>query len=174
VCLTRILNFLIILTTIFFSNLILVSQSTYSQEDNSSPVTSNNTSNSTNNDGTGYILISLIVIAFIYLIYSKLRRRYGKHRERRYFPTSVKLDTKRKQQNKCAICKKNAAGIWQFDHKDGNRTNNSPNNCQALCPNCHAKKTYGPLKQEPKNKFSFQKLILASIVILIILFFVSR
>ncbi len=106
----------------------------HSQEDDSFPITSTNSSKATNSNDTGYFLIFLIVIAFIYLIYSKLRRRYGKHRERRHFPTSVKEDTKRKQNNKCVICKKNAAGIWQFDHKDGNRANNSPNNCQALWP----------------------------------------
>jgi len=29
----------------------------------------------------------------------------------------------------------------EFHHKDGNRSNNALWNCQALCPNCHARKT---------------------------------
>ena len=39
------------------------------------------------------------------------------------------------------------AGIWDYDHIDGNRSNNHARNCQASCPNCHAKKTPGLLKQ---------------------------
>jgi 5-methylcytosine-specific restriction endonuclease McrA len=42
-------------------------------------------------------------------------------------------------------------GLWDYDHIDGNRSNNDPSNCQALCPNCHAKKTRGLLKQENKS-----------------------
>lgn len=30
---------------------------------------------------------------------------------------------------------------YQCDHKDGNRSNNTYENCQLLCPNCHAVKT---------------------------------
>jgi hypothetical protein len=35
------------------------------------------------------------------------------------------------------------AGIWDYDHKDGNRGNNKASNCQVLCPTCHAKKSRG-------------------------------
>ena len=31
--------------------------------------------------------------------------------------------------------------VVNFDHIDGDKSNNSFFNCQALCPNCHAKKT---------------------------------
>jgi len=31
--------------------------------------------------------------------------------------------------------------VFNFDHIDGDRSNNSFFNCQALCPNCHARKT---------------------------------
>jgi len=44
-------------------------------------------------------------------------------------------------------------GVWDYDHIDGNRSNNSPDNCQVLCPNCHAKKSRGLLKQEAKSRF---------------------
>jgi len=50
------------------------------------------------------------------------------------------------QHYKCAICKKRA-GVWDYDHIDGDRSNNQATNSQALCSNCHAKKTLGLLKQ---------------------------
>ena len=31
--------------------------------------------------------------------------------------------------------------VYDFDHKDNDRSNNSYSNCQALCPICHAIKT---------------------------------
>ena len=45
-----------------------------------------------------------------------------------------------KQAYRCNMCKKKL-DVINFDHTDGNRSNNSITNCQALCPNCHAKKT---------------------------------
>ena len=45
-----------------------------------------------------------------------------------------------KQYYNCNMCK-NKLEVINFDHIDGNRSNNSITNCQALCPNCHAKKT---------------------------------
>ena len=54
-------------------------------------------------------------------------------------------DTKRiviiAQNGCCRICGAELAGIGEFDHIDGDKTNNTPTNCQALCPNCHRKKT---------------------------------
>ena len=92
------------------------------------------------------IVVLLIFCYAGWTIYKKLKYRYGKHRKRQYFPTYIKEDTIRKQHYKCAICKKGIS-ICDFDHKDGNRSNNDPSNCQGLCPNCHAKKTRGLLKQ---------------------------
>ena len=45
-----------------------------------------------------------------------------------------------KQDYRCNMCTKKLDAI-NFDHIDGNSSNNSISNCQALCPNCHAKKT---------------------------------
>lgn len=61
---------------------------------------------------------------------------------RKGFSESVKQDVLNKQNGKCANCGKHAAS-FQFDHIDGNRNNNFPNNCQALCPNCHDIKSRG-------------------------------
>jgi len=41
-------------------------------------------------------------------------------------------------------------GIWDYDHKNGNRSNNKISNCQALCPNCHAKKDKRFVKKSGK------------------------
>ena len=40
--------------------------------------------------------------------------------------------------------------VAEFDHIDGDRSNNDYSNCQALCPNCHARKT-----KSRKMRFSF-------------------
>ena len=45
-----------------------------------------------------------------------------------------------KQDDRCNMCK-NKLDEVNFDHIDEDRSNNSSSNCQALCPNCHAKKT---------------------------------
>jgi hypothetical protein len=136
---------MIILIALLFSNFIMLSllqQPAYSQES-----TSQTTNNNNNNED--FVIPLIIIGGIIFLIYKEFTKRYGKHRERRYFQADVKEDTTRKQHHKCAICKR-GTGIWDFDHKDGNRYNNRPSNCQALCPTCHAKKTRGLLKQEKK------------------------
>ncbi|SHO46495.1 hypothetical protein NSIN_30133 [Nitrosotalea sinensis] len=55
---------------------------------------------------------------------------------RRGFSQLIKDEVLEKQKGKCANCEKHSAS-FQFDHIDGNRNNNSSDNCQALCPNCH-------------------------------------
>jgi 5-methylcytosine-specific restriction endonuclease McrA len=67
-------------------------------------------------------------------------RGIGKHRERRGFPDYVKEEVLRKQNHRCAHCNR-ILNVVDWDHKDGNRSNNNESNCQALCPNCHAVKT---------------------------------
>lgn len=45
--------------------------------------------------------------------------------------------------NNCGIIEwKNKKLILHIDHIDGNRFNNTENNLQFLCPNCHSIKTY--------------------------------
>lgn len=60
--------------------------------------------------------------------------------KRRSFSQTIQEITLIKQADKCNECKKKL-DVINFDHIDGNRSNNSIANCQALCPNCHAKKT---------------------------------
>jgi len=146
---------MIILIALFFSNFIILSllqRPVYSQEGASQTTTTNN------NQGYDKVFLFIIIGGIIYLIYKEFSKRYGKHRERRYFPASVKEDAIRKQHHKCAICKRSTT-IWDFDHKDGNRSNNCPSNCQALCPTCHAKKTRELLKQEKKFHLSWRVVV---------------
>jgi len=60
--------------------------------------------------------------------------------KRKDFSKTTQEITLIKQAYRCNICKKRL-DVVNFDHIDGNRSNNNINNCQALCPNCHAKKS---------------------------------
>jgi len=110
----------------------------------------------------------LVVIIFFLLIGAFIWKLTHKTKERRYFSAEVKKQVIIDQKYKCAICKK-SIGVWDYDHKDGNRSNNKISNCQALCPNCHAKKTRGLLKAKEKSQFRVKNII---IIIIIITFFV--
>jgi len=56
------------------------------------------------------------------------------------FTKKVRKRTLAMQKNRCNHCQR-VLDVVNFDHIDGDRSNNSLLNCQALCPNCHAKKT---------------------------------
>lgn len=115
--------------------------------------------------------INLRLLVFLLLLFSAaawyVLRGHRKHRERRYFPESVKRQKLHEQNYKCIICKR-SAGVWDYDHIDGDRSNNNPRNLQALCPTCHAKKSRGLLKQEKRSSFS-RWLKIAGILFFIIL-----
>ena len=89
--------------------------------------------------GIAIIILILVLISCIELAIRKLKKR-GKHRERQHFSDSVKESVLRKQYHKCAHCKR-ILNVVDWDHKNGDRSNNNESNCQALCPNCHAIKT---------------------------------
>ena len=69
-----------------------------------------------------------------------LEKSLSKPKARRSFSKSTKAKTLEIQNHRCKACGKES-DVWDFDHIDGDSTNNSLENCQALCPNCHAKKT---------------------------------
>ena len=60
--------------------------------------------------------------------------------KRKNFSKTTQEITLIKQAYRCNNCKKKL-DEKNFDHIDGNRSNNGIMNCQALCPDCHAKKT---------------------------------
>ena len=63
-----------------------------------------------------------------------------KKASRRQFSKLVKQKVLIRQNFRCKSCL-NSLEIVDFDHTDGDTSNNDISNCQALCPNCHAKKT---------------------------------
>ena len=82
-------------------------------------------------------LISLIILSlsFLTLFYNPQKK------VRLYFATSTKKQALHKQRQKCGICGKGLAKFnIDFDHKNGNRSDNRLSNCRALCTPCHRKK----------------------------------
>ncbi|HSL14106.1 MAG TPA: HNH endonuclease signature motif containing protein [Nitrososphaeraceae archaeon] len=85
-----------------------------------------------------YILFSSFLIGFGLLYFLiKSRKRFAIPQ---YFSSEIKGQILKKQNYKCAGCKK-FLSVYDFDHIDNDRSNNDYNNCQALCPICHALKT---------------------------------
>ncbi|MGI0057216.1 MAG: HNH endonuclease signature motif containing protein [Nitrosarchaeum sp.] len=70
--------------------------------------------------------------------------------KRKSFSQTTQEITLIKQAYRCNACN-NKLNEINFDHIDGNRSNNSIRNCQALCPNCHAKKTRERNKMKARN-----------------------
>ena len=85
---------------------------------------------------------ALDFVAGIFLASEKSSQK--KTGKRRQFTKKIKLSVLLAQGYKCKICK-GRLDEADFDHIDGDRSNNTITNCQALCPNCHAKKTRGKL-----------------------------
>jgi hypothetical protein len=79
--------------------------------------------------GIAIIIAILVVISCIALAISKLMRS-GKRRERQHFSDSIKESILRKQNHKCAQCKR-ILEIVDWDHKNGDRSNNNKSNCQT-------------------------------------------
>lgn len=64
----------------------------------------------------------------------------SKPKARRDFSKSVKTKVKKMQKYRCKACGKKS-DVLEIDHIDGDSSNNSFGNGQALCPNCHSNKT---------------------------------
>jgi len=61
-------------------------------------------------------------------------------KRRRNFSKATKKRVLQLQANQCNVCG-NLLDIKEFDHINGNPFDTSLFNCQALCPNCHARLT---------------------------------
>lgn len=142
----------LLLLIISFVPIFLSSQSAYAQETNNSSATS-----------FGYFVLFIFFMIALYLVVRRARR----PKERRMFATEVKREIRKKQGYKCAICRWNS-GVLDYDHKDGNRNNNKLSNCQALCPNCHAKKTRGLIKTKTNSRSWVKVAIFLMILIIFI------
>lgn len=60
---------------------------------------------------------------------------------RRGWSEQEKEQVRIRQRGLCKLCGK-PPPRWEYHHRDGNRSNNSLNNCEGLCPNCHSVKTH--------------------------------
>ena len=80
---------------------------------------------------------ALAVVIWIIAI-AVLLSRWLKKGERRAFPIIVKRKALQKQKSKCARCKRKLVDYGHdFDHKNGDRSNNKISNCRVLCTPCH-------------------------------------
>ena len=87
--------------------------------------------------------LSLQLDYLVKLFGSPVKRKMGKKEKagkRKDFSDDDKRETLRKQDHLCANCGR-LLNVVDYDHIDGDRTNNHMSNCQALCPYCHAIKT---------------------------------
>ena len=82
-----------------------------------------------------FLAILFLGIGFWALLSKSLKEK------RRHFSEIVRRQVIQKQKGKCAKCKKNLLPFgMDLDHKNGNRSNNRPSNCQILCTPCHRRK----------------------------------
>ena len=88
------------------------------------------------------ILFSIVVTGLVLNSLKKLKRSTNK--ARKGFSQGTRERILRKQNHRCAYCRK-VLKVIDYHHKNGNRSDNRENNCQALCPNCHAIKTRNKL-----------------------------
>ena len=87
-------------------------------------------------------VIPMIVFVVIIGLLSKRKKRSGKGGIRRGWTEDQKESVRNRQGGVCNKCGKHPPR-WEYHHRDGNRSNNSLNNCEGLCPNCHSVKTHG-------------------------------
>jgi hypothetical protein len=125
--------------------------------------------------GVIMIIVAAIILSGVALweLARRRRKQQGLKRRRQYFTELTKKQVLHNQHFSCAICKKKSE-VWDYDHIDGDRSNNDLYNCQALCPNCHAKKTRGLIiiKQQ-KAKFSLVTWQIAiRVLVSMLLFFI--
>ena len=100
-------------------------------------------------ENTGYIVIGVVILIIIIAIIAKASRKSTAYKDlpRQDFSSEIEQQTLKKQDSKCNDCKKPIGVVkgrmvfYEYDHIDGNNNNNDPNNCQALCKNCHQMKT---------------------------------
>ena len=124
-------------------------------------------------DSISYNYEFLIFIFLLLIIGAIIWKLTHRTKERRYFSSEVKRRILKDQNYKCTICKKNT-GVWDYDHKNGDKSNNKMSNCQALCPNCHAKKTRGLLKtKEESNSRSLKLFIIFMIIVFLVFIYLS-
>jgi hypothetical protein len=88
------------------------------------------------------LLFSIVVTGIVLNSLKKLKRRTNV--ARKGFSQMTREKILIKQNHRCVHCRK-ILTVIDYHHKNGDRSDNKENNCQALCPNCHAIKTRNKL-----------------------------
>lgn len=84
------------------------------------------------------LLFSIVVTGIALNSVKKLKKR--KNVVRKGFSQVTRENILIKQNHRCVLCRK-VLTVIDYHHKNDDRSDNRENNCQALCPNCHAIKT---------------------------------
>jgi len=84
-----------------------------------------------------------------------LEKSLSKTKARRSFSKSTKDKVLKMQNYRCKACGKKL-DARDFDHIDRNSSNNSLENCQALCLECHRKKNSKDQTKEAEIVSSFE------------------
>ena len=88
------------------------------------------------------LLFSIVVTGIVLNSLKKLKRRTNV--ARKGFSQMTREKILIKQNHRCVHCRR-ILTVIDYHHKNGDRSDNKENNCQALCPNCHAIKTRNKL-----------------------------
>lgn len=86
------------------------------------------------------IVILFSIVSTGIVINSLNSTKKNRPKERRGFSRYTQARILKRQNHKCVFCRK-TLDVIDYDHKNGDRSDNRENSCQALCPNCHAIKT---------------------------------
>ncbi len=87
-------------------------------------------------------LFSIVVTGIVLNSLKKLKKRTNV--TRKGFSQMTRERILIKQNHRCVHCRK-ILTVIDYHHRNGDRSDNRENNCQALCPNCHAIKTRNKL-----------------------------
>ena len=90
------------------------------------------------------VFLGIVVIAIINkILQDKKEQIYyipPPPKKRKDFSKSTKEQVLARQGYGCNSCGQYSS-LFDFHHKNGDKSNNYSSNCEALCPLCHAKKT---------------------------------
>ena len=91
----------------------------------------------------GYIVIGVIILIIIIAGIAKASSKESEPETvvRKGWTELEKEQVRIRQDGKCAKCQR-PPPRWEYHHKDEDRSNNSLENCQGLCPNCHSIETH--------------------------------
>jgi len=86
--------------------------------------------------------IGLIVVIILAIITGRYRKKFlAESLQSEGWSEVQKEQVRIRQDGLCAMCQKLPPARWEYHHIDGNSSNNSLENCEGLCPNCHSVKT---------------------------------